>query len=125
MRMDKEIDEETFKTKESEYKTQLIEIKAQMNSAEKLNPNFYEDGCKTLELSNRLHSIYVEGNYEHKAKILKLVASNYTLLDATICPTYRKPFSLFAKRASCPNWLPALAHGDRLPGDLPATLKTP
>ncbi|MDD5097904.1 MAG: hypothetical protein PHU59_05410, partial [Candidatus Omnitrophica bacterium] len=106
MRMDKEIDQADFKIKETEYKTQLIEIKAQIDSAKKTNPNFYEDGCKTLELCNRLHSLYVEANYEEKAKILKAVASNYTINTTTITPTYRKPFSLFAKRASRPNWLP-------------------
>ena len=105
LRLDKEIDEEAFKAKENEFKTQLIEIKAQMKSAEALNPNFYKDGCKTLELSNRLHSVYVNGNCEQKAKILKLIASNYTLLDTSICPTYRKPFDLLAKGLSRTEWL--------------------
>ena len=116
MRMDKEIDESDFKTKENEYKTQLIEIKAQVDSAKAVNPNFYEDGCKTLELSNRLYSMYVKANYEEKAKILKAVASNYSINDVTIIPTYRKPFSLFAKRASRLNWLP-LMDSNHGPGD--------
>lgn len=106
MRLDKEVNEETFKAKENEYNTQLIEIKAQIASAKTVNPNFYEDGCRTLELSNRLYSMYVKANYEEKAKILKAVASNYTIHDVTITPTYRKPFSLFAKRASRLSWLP-------------------
>lgn len=106
MRMDKEIDETDFKTKEGEYKAQLIGIKTQIDSAKAVNPNFYEDGCKTLELSNRLYSMYVKASYEEKAKILKAVASNYTINDITIAPTYRKPFSLFAKRASRQSWLP-------------------
>jgi hypothetical protein len=38
--------------------------------------------------------------------ILKLIASNYVLNDVTLYPAYKKPFSLFAKRASLPNWLP-------------------
>lgn len=106
LRMDKEIDQTDFKTKENEYKTQLIEIKAQIDSAKAVNPNFYEDGCRTLELSNRLYIQYVKASYEEKAKILKTIASNYTINDVTIVPTYRKPFLLFAKRASRQNWLP-------------------
>jgi len=112
LRLDKEINEEDFKTKENECKTQLIEVKAQLKNAETLNPNFYEDGCKTLELSNRLHSVYVKGNYEEKAKILKFIASNYILNatnDVTISPTYRSPFSIFAKGASRLNQLPEVA----------------
>lgn len=105
LRLDREVNEGTFKTKESEYNTQLIELKAQIANAKAVNPNFYENGCKTLELSNRLYSMYVKANYGEKAKILKAVASNYTINDVTIAPTYGKPFSLFAKRASRPNWL--------------------
>jgi hypothetical protein len=41
-----------------------------------------------------------------KAKMLKLVASNYTLNDVSICPTYRKPFDIIAKGLSHLNWLP-------------------
>jgi len=84
----------------------LIEIKAQIDSTKALNPNYYEDGCKTLELSNRLYSLYVKANYEDKAKILKAVASNYTLIDVSLCPTYRKPFDIIAKGLNCPDWLP-------------------
>ncbi len=36
----------------------------------------------------------------------------------------KKPSSLFAE-GLLEDWLPALAHGNRLPGDLPVTLKTP
>jgi len=59
-----------------------------------------------------------------RAKLLKGILSNCTLNDGTPCPTYREPFSLIAKGLSRSNWLPALAHGDRVPGDLPVTLKT-
>ncbi len=105
MKLDEAIDEDVFRAKENEYKTSLIEIKAQINSANALNLNFYEDGCKTLELSNRLYSAYVKANYEERAKILKLVASNYTLNDETVIPEYKKPFSFFAKGLSCSDWL--------------------
>ena len=116
MRIDGELTEEDFKTKEQEYKGQLIEVKTQIDSAKTINPNFYEDGCQTLELSNRLYPLYVKANYERKAKILKFVASNYTLTDATLYPTYRKPFSFIAKGLSCSNWLP-LVDSNHGPGD--------
>ena len=106
MKIDGEITDDIFKTKENEYKGQLIELKAQMDNTKAVNPNFYEDACKTLELSNRLYSLYVKANIEDRAKIASAVASNYSLIDVTLYPTYRKPFSLFTKRASRPNWLP-------------------
>ncbi|TSA56872.1 recombinase family protein [bacterium] len=110
MKLDGEITQDMFGAKENEYKAQLIEIKSQIDSAKNVTPNFYEDGCKTLELSNRLYPLYVKSNHQEKAKIASLVASNYTLNDVTLSPTYRKPFSFFTKRASRPMWLGALVY---------------
>ena len=107
-KFDKAIDEDVFQEKESEYKTQLIEVKAQLEEAKKMNPNFYEDGIQTLELMKLLHSEYVRGNLDEKANILKRIASNYQLNDVTITATYRKPYIFFAKMQGCPNWLPRL-----------------
>ena len=107
-KFDGEINEDVFKVKEEEYKNQLIEIKSQIDSSKAINPNFYEDGCKTLELSKCLYSLYVKANYEEKAKILRFVASNYALNNATLYPTYRKPFDIIAKGLSRSAWLPGL-----------------
>lgn len=106
MRIDGEINEDIFKSKEEEYKSQLVGIKLQMDNTPAINPSFYETGCKTLELSKRLYSQYVRVDYEKKAKILRFVASNYTLNDLTLYPAYRKPFDTIAKGLSRPNWLP-------------------
>jgi len=108
LRLDKEIDEEAFKAKENELKTQAVEIKTQIDAAGAMNPNFYEDGVKTLELCKLLYSEYHAANYEGKAQILKRIASNFTLSDATLYPIYRKPFSFFAEGLSRSNWLPLL-----------------
>ena len=90
--------------------------KAILDGLRKVNPNWYENASRTLELSNRLYPQYLKSNHEEKASILKLVASNYSLVDATIVPTYRKPFGIFAEGLSRPSWLPGqdsnLGHGD-------------
>ena len=44
-------DEEVFKLKESEYKASIAEIKAQIRMVGDGNPTFYDDACRTLELS--------------------------------------------------------------------------
>ncbi len=120
-RLDRELDEEAFKTKESEYRANVAEIKAILNGLGKVNPNWYEDASRILELSNRLYPQYLKSNYEEKVGILKLVASNYTLVDVKIVPTYRKPFGIIAEGLLRPNWLPGqgsnLGHGDY---DLPS-----
>ena len=53
-KIDGDIGEIDFKSKENEYKTELIAIKAQIDNAKAINPNFYEDGCKTLELAKTI-----------------------------------------------------------------------
>ena len=108
MKLDGEVLDDMFAIKDNEYKSQLIELKSQDDAAKNINSNAYEDGCKTLELSNRLHPLYVRANYQEKAKLASLVSSNYTLNDVTLSPTYRKPFSFFTKRASRSSWLPRL-----------------
>ena len=108
MKLDGEVLDDMFAIKDNEYKSQLIELKSQVDAAKNINSNAYEDGCKTLELSNRLHPLYVRANYQEKAKLASLVSSNYTLNDVTLSPTYRKPFSFFTKRASRSSWLPRL-----------------
>ena len=103
-KFDGDIEESVFKAKESEYKAQMIEIKSAMNSAKVINLNFYEDGCRILELSKRLYPLYLEANYEEKAKLLRLVASNFSLTDLNLCSTYRKPFDILAKGSSGLLW---------------------
>lgn len=98
--------EEIFATLEKEYNDEVLNLKNKLNTTEKINPNFYEDGCKILELSNSLHRLYVKANHQEKSHLLKLVASNFTLNDVNICPTYRKPFSFIAEGLLCPRWLP-------------------
>lgn len=105
-KFDNDITEDIFKIKEKEYKDQLIEIKTLMDSLKIINPDFYELGYKTFELSKILYSQYVRANYEDKAKILKFIASNYTLNDVSLCPKYRKPFDIIAEGLSHTNWLP-------------------
>ena len=100
--------EEVFISKELEYKTLLLDLASQIAEAQKINPNFYEDGVKTLELTNLLYPQYVRANHEEKAIVLKKLASNYTLFDVTITAAYKKPYIFLAKMKGCPNWLPRM-----------------
>jgi hypothetical protein len=56
------IDEEVFKIKESEHKASIAEIKSQIRTLGEGNPNFYQDACRTLELSKRLFPLFLQSN---------------------------------------------------------------
>lgn len=115
-KFDKAITEEAFIAKEKEYQGQLIEIRTQMAGLKRTNPNYPIDAHRTLELSKRLHPLYVRTNHADRAQILQMIASNYTLVDVTPIPKWRKPFDIIAEGLSRPEWLPRLGsnqgHGD-------------
>jgi DNA invertase Pin-like site-specific DNA recombinase len=100
-----DITDDVFKLKENEYKQQIIDMNAQVASAKATNPNMYEDGCTTFELSKRLYSQYKNGTFTEKADILKLIASNFTLKEKTLYPTYKKPFDILVKGFNRTKWL--------------------
>lgn len=103
-RFDDEISKEMFKCKEREYRGQLVDISSQMDDLKSVNPNFYEDGVKILELSNCLYDQYVRAELEDKVRILRSVASNFSLVGTTLYPTYRKPFDILAKGLETKQW---------------------
>ena len=97
LRIDCKIDDDLYESKEKEFNNQLIEIKSQMEDIKAPNPNFYEDGLRTFELAERLNYLYDRANNEEKAQLLKLIASNFTLIDGNLHPAYKKPFSFIAE----------------------------
>ena len=62
-------------------------------------------GVKFLELSQRLYSYWgLQQNRLEKGQLIKALLSNCTIKDATLCPTYRKPFDLIFQIAETENW---------------------
>jgi hypothetical protein len=93
MKFDGNIDDQTYKWKEAEYRNQLMDIDLSIKKYGNLNPNYYNDCRRILDFSNRLNTIYSRADLEDKARILRLLASKYVLDGLTISATYRKPFS--------------------------------
>ncbi len=107
-RFDDKLDEDILELKEREYKSSLQLIRSKIEELNTINPNYFEDGCKTLELSNRIFPLYLKGAPSEKAEILRLIALNYSLTGTSIRATYRKPFNFMENFASCPIKLPQL-----------------
>ena len=94
LRVDGDIDSGAFERKKNDYENQLTDIGFAIKQSISLNPNYLEDGHKILELSNRLFPLYLKSDAEDKARILRLIASNYTLNNVTVNAAYVKPFSI-------------------------------
>ena len=73
------------------------EIRQLISQHERANVHFFEDGLKLFELAQDLPAKYVMATADEKREILAFLASNYTLTDATLDPTYNKPFCWFAE----------------------------
>jgi len=98
--------EDTFKSKEGEYRAQVSELKSRLASGLECDTERVATGFRTLELSKHLHTEFIRANAQGKTGILKRVASNFTLDGENLSPTYKKPFSYIAEGLRCSNWLP-------------------
>jgi site-specific DNA recombinase len=62
------------------------------------------DAQKIFELANSAYYLYVSQNPVEKAKLLRMVVSNFSVDAVNVCPTYRKPFDMIVKRAQKEEW---------------------
>ena len=56
-------------------------------------------GLQILELAQTAYSSYVAKNPHEQARLVKTVVSNSTFDRGNLCPTYVKPFDVFANGA--------------------------
>ena len=103
-KLDGIITEGFWKEKSQEYERRIASLATVIKQNGSSTYPYYENAIRILELSNHLKYLYVRENPQGKGKILKTIASNYTLNNATLCPTYRKPFSMIAKGLQCLQW---------------------
>ena len=62
------------------------------------------DTQRIFALANSAYLLYVSQNPVEKAKLLIMVVSNYSVDAVSVCPTYRRPFDIIAKRAKMEEW---------------------
>ena len=62
------------------------------------------DAQRVFELANKAHSLYISLNLVEKAKLLRMLCSNFSVDAVSITPTYRKPFDMIVKRTRLEEW---------------------
>jgi hypothetical protein len=55
-----------------------------------------EAGIRIIELSQKLHSMFVKQSAHEKRRLLDFVVSNCLWKDGLITPTFRQPFDMLA-----------------------------
>jgi len=94
MRMNDEIDQESFARKQTELRDRLVSIKLQLKVVERSHDETAELAVKVFELSQTLHQQWLTADYAAKRRILDIVFLTSRLDDATLVPTIRKPFDM-------------------------------
>jgi len=62
------------------------------------------DAGRLFELTNKAYLLYVSQNPVEKAKLLRMLCSNFSVDSVSVTPTYRKPFDMIFERAQFGKW---------------------
>jgi hypothetical protein len=109
MMCDGSISMDAFTQKEREYREDIIYVKSSMKEIELKSTYNLDSGLRILELAGQLYPMYLRVSLDKRAKMLRLLASNYTLTGTTVSAVYRKPFNYFVELAQRPVKLPELS----------------
>ena len=99
------VDTELYTKKSGQLTFEAQQIRDRLDSFGNANVDYYENGIRILELSQRAHSLYLKQKSEEKRKLLNLVLSNCSYVNGTLYPIYEKPFDIIAKGIKSQNWL--------------------
>ncbi|QDT57079.1 hypothetical protein Pan44_51450 [Caulifigura coniformis] len=102
LRIEDQIEEPTFLRKQTELRDRLASIKLQTDVLDRSHDETADLAVKVFELSQTLREKWLTADYAVKRRILEIVCLNCTLIDATLCPTIRKPFDVLVEGFSVP-----------------------
>lgn len=97
LRIDGQIEDDTFCRKQTELRDRLASIKLQSDVLDRGRDENAELASRVFELSQTLRQRWLTSDYAEKRKILEIVWLNCRLVDATLCPEIRKPFDVLAE----------------------------
>ena len=95
-KLDGNISQDYFEQKSTEWTAEQARILRKIDSSQKANRSYIEEGIKILELSQRAAALYDKQEMHEKRRLLDFVFSNSTWKDGKLIPNYRKPFDLLA-----------------------------
>ncbi len=109
LRMNDEIDEETFAEKRLELADRIAELKLNLDAIDRGQEEMTDLALKVFELSQTLRDRWLTAEPDVRRRILEIVCLNYSLLDGKLCYETRKPFDVLAEGLDL-----AKSRGDRI-----------
>ncbi len=100
LRLNDEIDADTFKAKDAEFREQRNLLNIRLEGQGRQRSEMGELAVRAFELSQTLKNKWVTADIAEKRMILELVCLNLTLKELTLEISMRKPFDQLAKGLS-------------------------
>ena len=124
-RLESRIDLAFFERKSQQLRDEQTAIRRDMERHQTATVSFMDAGVRIIELSQKLHSMFLKQPAHEKRRLLDFVVSNCSWKDGRLTPTFRQPFDMLAvavsknfpsetlneiPSAKSENWLPS-GHG--------------
>ena len=104
-KLDGKIPEDFWERKMSEWRMEEQQVQMAINGlANAETGDRALDAQRVFELANKAHLLYISQNPVEKAKLLRMLCSNFSVDAVSITPTYRKPFDMIVKRTRLEEW---------------------
>ena len=98
------ISEPLWARKSGERETALTTVTVELSALDRPATAFVATGERILELVKRAGITYKTQDRGEQRRLLDSVLSNCTFDRGSLCPTYRKPFDLFARATETGEW---------------------
>jgi site-specific DNA recombinase len=102
-KLDGKISEEFWNAKSASWIQEEQQILMALQGLEQASPDRILEGVRILELANQAYFLYLKQPPAERAKLLRTVLSNCSV-DASLYPTYRKPFDVIFERVKNEEW---------------------
>lgn len=109
LRLLKEIEADLFARKSRELRERESRLTLEVEAQTRGRHENADLAVKAFELSQDLVAKWDRADFDAKRRLLEIVCLNLTLVDATLCPEWRKPFDLVVEGLSLEK-----SRGDRI-----------
>jgi len=99
------ITEPYWLAKTRDWQVECAQVQEELTERQQVRKDARFTAQKILELANKAYSLYVQQSPQEQRRLLNVLLSNCTLLDGSLCPTYKKPFDLLVERVKNEEWL--------------------
>jgi site-specific DNA recombinase len=104
-KLDGKIPEDFWNRKMSEWRAEEQQVKMAIDGlANAETGDRALDAQKVFELANKAYSLYFSQDSTERAKLLRIMCSNFSVDAASVTPAYRYPFNLIFERAKLEEW---------------------